>query len=159
MQFPLLNTSEGVSLERINYTCETNNPDNWHSAAFSVGYGTPGYKNSQYLEENNETDDFVLSSDIFSPDNDGYQDVLEINYHLSFPNNVANIIVYDAKGRKIRWLSKNELLGTNGTVFWDGLNELHEKISPGIYIIFIEVFDTDGNIKHYKKNVVVAYKY
>ncbi len=159
MQFPLLNSSDGVSLERINYTCETNNSDSWHSAAFSVGFGTPGYKNSQYLEENDATDEFTLSTDIFSPDNDGYQDVLEISYNLPSPNYTANIIVYDAKGRKIKRLAQNELLGTNGTILWNGLNELNEKVRPGVYIILIESFDLDGNVKHYKKNVVVAYKY
>ena len=159
MQFPLLNSSDGVSLERINYTCETNDANSWHSAAFSVGYGTPGYKNSQYLEENDGTDEFTLSTDIFSPDNDGYQDILEITYQLPSPNYTANIIVYDAKGRKIKRLAQNELLGTNGTFSWNGLNESNEKVRPGIYIILIEAFDLDGNVKHYKKNVVVAYKY
>ncbi len=157
LQFPLLNSSEGVSLERINYTCETNDANSWHSAAFSVGYGTPGYKNSQYLEENDATDEFTLSTDIFSPDNDGYQDILEISYQLPSPNYTANIIVYDAKGRKIKRLAQNELLGTNGTFSWNGLNELNEKIRPGIYIILIEAFDLDGKMKHYKKNIIVAY--
>ncbi len=159
MQFPLLNSSDGVSLERVNYNHPTNDKDNWHSAASSVGYGTPGYKNSQYLDESDVTDEFTLSSDIFSPDNDGYQDILEINYQLPSPNYTANIIVYDAKGRKIKRLAQNELLGTNGTISWNGLNESNEKVRPGVYIILIEIFDLDGNVKHYKKTVVVAYKY
>ncbi len=159
MQFPLLNSTDGVSLERINYNRTTNDNDNWHSAAFSVGYGTPGYKNSQYLDENDVTDEFSLSTDIFSPDNDGYQDILEISYQLPKPNYTANIIIYDAKGRKIKRLAQNELLGTNGAITWNGLNELNEKVRPGVYIVLIEYFDLDGNVKHYKKNVVVAYKY
>lgn len=159
MQFPLLNITDGVSLERINYTCVTNNADNWHSAAASVGYGTPGYKNSQYMEEQGTTDEFTLSSTILSPDNDGYQDFLQINYNLPEPNYTANIFIYDAKGRKIRRLLQNELLGTNGYFIWDGLNEANERIRPGVYIIFVEYFDLNGNVKHEKKNVIVAYKY
>jgi hypothetical protein len=42
--FPLLADPEGVSLERIDYNLPTQDPFNWHSAATSSGYGTPGTK-------------------------------------------------------------------------------------------------------------------
>jgi len=45
-QFPLVSNTEGVSLERIDYN-NTSVQSNFHSAATSSGYGTPGYKNSQ----------------------------------------------------------------------------------------------------------------
>ncbi len=47
MHSPLFADEEGVSLERISFSDETNNPKNWHSASTSSGYGTPGYENSQ----------------------------------------------------------------------------------------------------------------
>ncbi|MEI9935353.1 MAG: hypothetical protein WDM71_11020 [Ferruginibacter sp.] len=43
-QFPLIDNPQGVSLERIDYDAPTQSSDNWHSAATSAGYGTPGYK-------------------------------------------------------------------------------------------------------------------
>ncbi len=46
--FKLIDNDEGVALERIDYNAPTQQQDNWHSAASSVGYGTPTYKNSQY---------------------------------------------------------------------------------------------------------------
>ena len=41
-QFPLINNDEGVALERIDYNKPTQDAANWHSAATSAGYGTPG---------------------------------------------------------------------------------------------------------------------
>ena len=45
--FPLIKNVQGVSLERVDYDAASIQ-SNFHSAATSVGYGTPGYKNSQY---------------------------------------------------------------------------------------------------------------
>ena len=69
---------------------------------------------------------------------------------------VANVIVYDAKGVLVRVLIQNELLGMSGVFSWDGINERNEKARIGIYIIFAEIFDVDGNVKSFKKTVVLA---
>ena len=47
--FPLIDNAEGVALERMNYNKSTQDKQNWHSAATNIGYGTPGYQNSQYI--------------------------------------------------------------------------------------------------------------
>ncbi|MEY3148152.1 MAG: hypothetical protein RL688_1371, partial [Actinomycetota bacterium] len=46
--FKLISDEEGVSLERIDHNAVSQDASNWHSAASSVNYGTPTYKNSQY---------------------------------------------------------------------------------------------------------------
>ncbi|MGF2413572.1 MAG: lamin tail domain-containing protein, partial [Ferruginibacter sp.] len=46
--FKLIDNREGIAMERIDDNAPTPQQDNWHSAATSVGYGTPTYKNSQY---------------------------------------------------------------------------------------------------------------
>jgi len=158
MQFPLLNVTKGVSLERINYDRPTQDRTNWHSASEAVGYGTPGYKNSQYSDAG-ETDNAIeVTPEVFSPDEDGVNDIVNINYHFDTPGYVANVTIYDSKGRLIKYLVRNELLGTKGTFSWDGINEEREKARIGIYIIFTEVFDLSGKVKHYKKTCVLAGK-
>lgn len=156
--FPLLNTDDGVSLERINPNRATQDSTNWHSAAENVGFATPGYKNSQYSETTGDGGEISIDPEIFSPDNDGYNDVVNIHYSLDAPGYVANVTIYDSRGRHVRNLVKNELLGTSGFFTWDGVNDKHEKSSIGIYIVFVEVYKLDGTVKSFKKTCVLASK-
>jgi len=158
MHFALIQNTKGVTLERIDFNRATQDRTNWHSAAEAVGYGTPGYKNSQYNDAG-ETDDAIeVTPQLFSPDEDGYNDVVNINYHFDTPGFVANVLIYDSKGRMIKNLIRNELLGTKGTFSWDGVTDDKDKARIGIYIVFVEVFDLKGKVKHYKKTCVVAGK-
>lgn len=159
MQFPLLNSVEGVTLERINFDRPTYDETNWHSASEAVGYATPAYQNSQY-SENRETEDPVsVEPEIFSPDNDGYNDVLNIIYKFDTPGNTANITIYDSQGRLTRMLIQNTLLGTEGGFSWDGLTDDNQKAAVGIYIVFFEVFDMNGNVNRYKKTAVLGARF
>ena len=72
-----------------------NEKANWHSASNSSGYGTPGYENSQHSELENISESIVLSPDVFSPDEDGYNDVMHVQYQFTEPGFVANIIIYN----------------------------------------------------------------
>jgi len=158
MHFALLNDTKGVTLERIDFNRSSEDRTNWHSAAAAIGYGTPGYKNSQYNDAG-ETDNAIeITPEIFSPDEDGMNDVVNINYKFNVSGYTVNITVYDSKGRLTKLLVRNELLGTSGTYSWDGINENREKARIGIYIFYIEVFDLKGNVKKYKKTCVLGGK-
>ncbi|MBA3705980.1 MAG: hypothetical protein H0W84_08810, partial [Bacteroidetes bacterium] len=89
---------------------------------------------------------------------DGMNDIVNIHYQLDTPGSLANVNIYDSKGRLARTLVQNQLLGINGTFSWDGINDDREKSRIGIYIIYVEVFDLSGQIKHYKKTCVLATK-
>ncbi len=156
MQFSLLATDEGVSLERINYDRSSVDKTNWHSASELAGFGTPAYENSQYLDEEDIVDEVNIEPEVFSPDNDGFEDVANITFLLDEPGYVANIKIFDSKGRLIRYLANNQLMGINGVITWDGLDDKNQKAPVGIYIVYIEIFDLDGNVKQFKKPVVVA---
>lgn len=155
LHFALLNDVKGVSLERIDYNRPSNDNTNWHSAAEDVGFATPGYENSQF-QKVEITDGISISPETFSPDNDGVDDVLNISYQFAEAGYVANIVVYDAKGRLIKNLLLNELLGTKGTFSWDGINENNEKAAIGIYVIYFEAFKLDGETKKFKKTGVLG---
>ncbi len=156
MHFPLLINVEGVSLERINPNKSTQDKTNWHSASELSGFATPAYQNSQYSDFLYLEDPFTISPEIFSPDNDGRDDVLQINYKFTFAGLIANVLIYDSKGRLVKNLIRNELMGTKGTFIWDGINDANTKAIIGIYIIYIEVFDIKGNVQHYKKTAVLG---
>lgn len=154
--FKLLDNKEGVALERIDYDAATQNEDNWHSAASSVGYGTPTYKNSQYRIDMQVQGDIAVSPEIVSPDNDGMDDFATIDYSFPSPGYVANITIFDANGRAVRYLQRNALCGTKGSFRWDGLGEKFQKLAVGIYIIYTEVFNLDGKKKQFKNTIVLA---
>ena len=153
--FPLITNKKGVALERIDYD-GASIQSNFHSAATSVGYGTPGYKNSQYKLNEELQGEITISPKIFSPDNDGLDDFVTINYSFPSPGYVANITIFDASGRPVRYLQKNSLSGNNGYYRWDGLNDKNQKLSQGIYIIYTEIFNKEGKKKQFKNTVVLA---
>lgn len=159
MHHPILTETEGVSLERLDPKRLSNDETNWHSAAKTVQYGTPGQINSQHLMAENFEAGVTLEPQTFSPDNNGFEDVLLINYAFETTGNVANIQIFDTEGRKIRQLVSNELLALKGTFSWEGRNDDNEKARAGIYILYFEIFDTEGNVQHFKKACVLALKY
>ena len=154
-QFALIDNVEGVSLERIDPDRPTQDSMNWHSAASTVGFGTPTYRNSQYSipETGNE---ITLSPQVFSPDGDGFNDVLSISYLFDQAGYTANIKIFDSQGRETKNLVHNALLAQTGTFTWDGISENGDKARMGTYIVFVELFDLSGTVKRFKKVCVVA---
>jgi len=156
--FELLNNQEGVSLERVDYNKPTQSKDNWHSAASTAGYGTPGYQNSQFRSDLQLQGEITVSPKTFSPDNDGFDDFALVNYQLADPGYVANITIFDAVGRPVRVLAKNATLAQTGSFRWDGIDDKLRKVPVGTYIIYTDVFNLNGNHKTFKNAVVVAAK-
>lgn len=155
--YPILNNKEGVSLERISITAPTQNNTNWHSAAQSVHYGTPGYKNSQELNSST-SDEVSVSPEVFSPDNDGYNDVLSIDYNLGETGYTATVKIFDGDGREMKVIANNELIAPTGSFLWDGITDKNEKARIGIYVVMLEATNINGDKKKFKKSCVVAGK-
>ena len=158
IHFKLLDSGEGVSLERISSERPTNDPDNWHSASEDCEFATPGYRNSQHSDFEPGEKQITVNPEVFSPDNDGYNDYVNIAYRFNEPGNVASITVFDSKGRVVKRLVKNTMVGTEGVFIWDGLNENNRRADIGIYLIYTEVFDLNGKIYKFKNTCVLALK-
>ena len=156
LHFDLLVDIEGVSLERIDPARDSNDPSNWHSAAETENFGTPGYENSQYAigVSNGEMN---IEPAIFSPDNDGYQDVLTITYAFGQQGTVGTLRIHDLAGRPIRTLYDNELLANEGAVSWDGIQDNGEKARIGPYIVLLEVFGLSGDTEVFKQTITLAH--
>lgn len=152
--FSLISDPEGVALERIDPLGISNDSYNWHSAASTAGYGTPGYENSQYLRAVVSEGGITIEPKIFSPDNDGVDDIATIKYKMPGVGNVANISIYDASGRLVHQMVKNHLLGPEGSWTWNGLDAKGNSLPIGIYLVHSEVFNTDGK-RHQFKNVII----
>ncbi|TXK44626.1 hypothetical protein FVR03_13365 [Pontibacter qinzhouensis] len=155
MHFGLLDDLNGVSLERIRLEGPTTG-SNFHSAASAAGYATPGYLNSQAQEQQVVANIFSVEPKVFTPDGDGLHDFTTLNYSTDRTGFMANITVFDERGREIRKLVRNELLATNGFFRWDGLREDGTKAAIGYYLFYIELFDLDGRKSVHKEKVVVG---
>jgi hypothetical protein len=154
--FKLIADPEGVSLERIDPSQSSQAIANWHSAASTAGYGTPTYMNSQYKQTQTIDATIAINPTIFSPDNDGRDDIATINYKINEPGYVANITIFDAGGRPVRNLVRNGTMALSGYWNWDGLNDKGSKLPVGTYIIYTEIFNLQGKKNRFKHSITVA---
>ena len=158
MHYPLLKETKGVSLERVSWEVSSDQPDNWHSAAEEVGFGTPGYANSMRVDEINMVESQVITVDpqVFSPDGDGFEDSCLFTYQLDTPGGTMNAYVFSAEGQLVRHLVKGELVSQEGRFVWNGLDNRGVRVPIGIYVVVTEVFDMEGTVRGYKNAVAVA---
>jgi hypothetical protein len=154
--FPLLEETEGISLERLDVDGKTQNAQNWHSASGSSGFATPGQKNSQSVPYEVGQRSLLLRPKWISPNNDGMDDVLILEYNFDAPGNVLQAFIYDARGAMIkRWL-RTELCGKRGMFYWDGMLDTGKRVGYGAYVLFVEYFNGNGEVRKWKQTFFVG---
>lgn len=158
MHNPILTDTEGVSLERISVKDQTNNRFNWNSASTSSLYATPGYQNSSTYNTEESSELFTLKNATFSPDGDGYNDILVMHYALNGTDYVGNIYIFDDLGYFKTQLINNAVMGQNGLISWNG-NDRYSRICPeGVYLIVYEFYNTSGQVVSGKEVCILASK-
>jgi len=155
--YPLLTVTKGVALERVSPYINSSDSENWHSAAAPL-YGTPGYQNSVFMENQEVTGQVEINPSVFSPDGDGFDDVTIINLSAFKKGYTAKIIVFDAQGRLVKNLVNCQNIANQSCFVWNGTDENGKIVPIGIYVVYVELFDIQGDIKIFKKIVVVASK-
>lgn len=158
MHMALLGDPDGVALERISFTNPTNEPGNFRSAAQAVGFGTPTYINSQMEDESIVKNMVTLSSKTFSPDGDGFEDLLNIDYRFKEGGNLATVNVYTDRGVLVRKLQRNTTIPIAGSFVWDGLDDNGKTGRIGIYVIKFNIFSLNGKIDKFTKTCVLSAK-
>lgn len=156
MHYPLLKVTKGVALERVSFNQPSMDANNWHSAAESVHFGTPGYANSMMQSAEPSEDAVSVSPEVFSPDGDGFDDDCFINYHFDEAGYTMNVYIFNVAGQLIKHLAKGELVGQEGSVIWNGTDNNNNRVPIGVYVVITEVFNLDGVVKKYKNAAVVA---
>ncbi len=157
-QFYLLNSPKGVSLERLNSSGSLNDSAYWHSAASSVGFATPAYRNSHSVSETNSEKNLSVEQEVFSPDNNGYNDLLAINYHFSAPGTLLTVGIFSKEGIPIRTLLQDQTVGDEGQIFWDGFTDDGRLVLPGRYLIQARSFNLNGETNYFHTSCVMAMK-
>lgn len=158
LHFELLNDLEGVSLERVDPARAVDDRTNWHSASELAGWATPGFRNSQFSQAPQATGTLLIDPAIFSPDNDGHQDLLTVAYRFGRPGYTGTLTVFDLAGRPVRALLNNALLGMDGAVSWDGIRDDGAKARIGPYVLVMEAYDLEGNVERIRRTVTLAHR-
>ncbi|MCC7466969.1 MAG: lamin tail domain-containing protein [Saprospiraceae bacterium] len=157
----LLSTTEqeGVAIERLRINGPTQDPSNWSSAApqRTGAYGTPTLPNSQALSDILVKEELIsIPLARLSPDGDGREDFLEIFYHLPAEGYAAGLKIFDSDGNLVKTLVRQNLIGTQGAVRWDGDTDNGGKTRPGIHVLLVEMFAPDGTVMRIKKTVAAV---
>lgn len=147
---PTVKNKKGVALERKDPDKDSQNADNWTSAASSAGFGTPGLENSQYLSEETETDSEEIDDPIYQPTG-----TYQIPYRLNQSGYMARGWIFDLSGRKVALVADNTLLGTQGYLEWNGKGRDGSPLNTGIYIIYLELWHPGGNVIRKKQVLLI----
>lgn len=155
--FPDLRTRKGVALERLSPQQPSEDPQNWYSAASSVRYGTPGYPNSQ-REVVSDSGPVRVEPKTFSPDGDGYEDLLWVYVWTDKAGTRADIRVHTLAGYKVRQVAEGVLLAVGENRFrWEGVDESGRRLPAGIYIIQVQLVEPQaGRTRTYRLPCAIA---
>jgi len=158
MHYSLLSGFEGIALEKTGPCLKSGESVNWHSATESSGWGTPGAPNSIFTDIPEESDIVTFSSSKISPDNDGFEDFLDINFSLTGNGNIISATIFDETGNYVKKIASNLLAGPKASLIWDGTADDGSLLKTGIYIVFITLYDDTGKTNKWKKVCTVLRK-
>jgi hypothetical protein len=156
LHHPLLRDPKGVSLERVSSESPISNVSNWHSASGIAGYATPGMKNSQLISNEFDGEILQIEPKVFDPEGSNGNTFTSIRYQLDQSGWIGNFRIYTISGQLIQVLAQNELLGVNGLFTWTGTDTQGRIVRPGYYILLVELYDIQGNIKVIKETIAIA---
>ena len=90
---------------------------------------------------NNLVSSLALSSPVFTPNGDGINDQVVVNYNLlQLVKPVAvEVEIYDLAGRRVRTVLNAESVSGAYAVSWDGRDDRRQVVPPGIYVAVVQV--------------------
>ena len=151
MHFDKLASNQGVSLERIHQDVSSDEMSNWTSAAYTANYQTAGCPNSQH-RSTSATSNIEILPKAFTPNNDGHEDQTVILVENERNEASVTIRIFTSSGMPVRTLANNALLGTQNTFIWDGKDKQGELLEAGIYIMHIEVYESNKPAEQYRRS-------
>lgn len=137
-----------VSLERLSAVRATNDAANWHSASTGCGYNTAGWPNSQLSDGSSclENLSFTCPVPQFSPNGDGYNDLLVINYRMPSAGYILTADIYTRTGSHVSRIIDRHLLALQGTYTWDGKNSGNMTVESGLYVMVLQAASPEGRV-------------
>lgn len=104
-----------------------------------------GSKQTTSLNETDNTQEAThaqlqVLSDHLSPNGDGWEDEVCVQWQVPNDNYTATMHVFTADGVLIKQICQKEKITSNtGTLCWDGLTAKGNKAEMGVYVIYVEL--------------------
>jgi len=136
---------EGRSLERIRSELPGSEPGNW-AVCVDMNASTPGLENSLHLSSLAPDLQIHLTPNPFTPDGNGQEDQLLIQYDLPIEHGLMTIMIFDMAGRKIAEPVQAKPVGHKGQLVWDGTANYGGIAVTGLYVMKLLVDDQAGRV-------------
>ena len=138
---PWLRSTTGISLERKGAQSKGSSQSGWLSAAgFKTG-ASPGRENTSFGKEQSLVNEaVVLNPPSFTP----YNQLQCCTISSVNSGSIVNIRIFDSLGNEVKYLVKNQVLGSNDEICWDGKQQYEVPLAQGHYIWWIELLNANG---------------
>ena len=138
---PWLRSTTGISLERKGAQSMGSNQSGWLSAAgFKTG-ASPGRENTSFGKEQSLVNEaVVLNPPSFTP----YNQLQCCTISPVNSGSIVNIRIFDSLGNEVKYLVKNQVLGSNDEICWNGKQQYEVPLAQGHYIWWIELLNANG---------------
>jgi hypothetical protein len=140
---PTIPDRRGRSLERVRAGLPSNVATTWETCVSPEG-STPGRENSVSLVPASASGVLLCSPNPFSPDTDGRDDATLIRYQLPEGGWRVGLTIYDVRGRLVRNLCGNMPAVAEGSIAWDGRDNLRRRVRVGRYVVVLEAWESGG---------------
>ncbi|MCH7613848.1 MAG: lamin tail domain-containing protein, partial [Candidatus Marinimicrobia bacterium] len=135
---------ENRSMEKYRPEFVSSDSSRW-AVSVNQSRQTPGAINSVYYNELPKNGVVVFEPNPFSPDGDGFDDLLYIKYKLPFEYGLISIQIFDVIGRTIATLYWNTYTAQENVLTWDGRNKNGKPARIGMYIIKVKATDVSSS--------------
>lgn len=138
---PWLTSTSGISLERKGAQSNGSSQSSWLSAAgFKTG-ASPGRENTSFGKEQSLVNEAVtINPPSFSP----YNQLQCCSISSVNSGSIVNIRIFDSFGNEVKYLVKNQVLGSNDEICWDGKQQYEVPLPQGHYIWWVELLNANG---------------
>lgn len=100
----------------------------------------------------------IIEPKAFDPDNNGFHDFTTIKCRFASSGNMANIMILDANGRLIKTIISHQSIAAEEDFKWEGIDDNGSEVRMGAYVVFLEIYNSTGVKKQYRKRVVVGHQ-
>jgi len=138
------------SIEKINPQLSASDPANWVPA---VKKATPGTVNSVYQELSNPDGEnsVGLNNQLISPNEDGKNDQLILNYQFNSAYIYLSAAVYNLQGHLMNQIADNQYQSAAGSLVFNCRGKNGNLLADGAYILFISAKKSDGKTQEFKQ--------